>query len=123
PAPGNIIEYRVTYTNISETASGSNNVVLNAENVVINEDGTDGGNNWALDNDNNSVIDTSNVPGSATDSNGGTITYYSGAPANTPTGDTSGSDANTDVTRYVDQVPGLVGPGESGSLIFRRVLN
>lgn len=123
PAPGNIIEYRVTYTNISETASGSGNVVLNAENVVVTEDGTDGGNNWALDNDNNSVIDTSNVQGSATDSNGGTITFFNGAPSSNPTTDTSGSDVNTDVTRYVDQVPGLVGPGESGFLLFRRVLN
>lgn len=123
PAPGNVIEYRVTYTNISETVSGSGNVVLFAENVVIDDDGTEGNNNWALDNDGNSVIDTSNVQGSATDSNGGTITYYSGAPATTPTIDAFGSDVNTDVTRYVDEVPGLVGPGESGYLIFRRTLN
>ncbi|MGD1904914.1 MAG: hypothetical protein ACFB0C_02845, partial [Leptolyngbyaceae cyanobacterium] len=123
PAPGNIIEYRVTYRNISEAASGSGNTVLFAENVVVDDDGTTGGNNWALDNDSNSVIDTSNVPGSATDSRGGTITYYSGAPGTTPTTDTFGSDVNTDVTRYVNEVPGLVGPGESGFLIFRRTLN
>ena len=123
PVPGNIIEYRVTYRNISEAASGSGNTVLFAENVVVDDDGTAGNNNWALDNDNNSVIDTSNVPGSANDSNGGTITFYSGAPATNVTTDTAGSDVNTDVTRYVNEVPGLVGPGESGVLIFRRLLN
>ncbi|NJM84794.1 MAG: hypothetical protein HC839_00325 [Leptolyngbyaceae cyanobacterium RM2_2_21] len=123
PAPGNIIEYRVRYTNISEPASGSNNVVLFAENVVVTEDGTDGDNNWALDNDNNSVIDTSNVQGSATDSNGGSITFFKGVPANSPTTDTAGSDVNTDVTKYINQVPGLIGPSESGFMLFRRVVN
>ncbi len=39
--PGNIIEYRVSYVNISETETGSDNVLLDAENTVIIEDGDD----------------------------------------------------------------------------------
>ncbi|MGB3653867.1 MAG: hypothetical protein WBA41_22005 [Rivularia sp. (in: cyanobacteria)] len=67
PAPGEIIEYRITYNNISEEpdTSSPGNVVLNAKNVVITEDGTTGGNNWALDNDNDGALDTVNVSGTA----------------------------------------------------------
>ena len=94
PASGNIIEYRITYTNICEPG-GSNSSTLYAENFVITEDGTTDTSNWAKDNDGNGVIDTSNVVGSATDPSG-TITF---TPA-----DQTGTTAETDVTRYVNTV-------------------
>ena len=40
PAPGNIIEYRITYKNISSPQVGTGNVILNADKIVITEDGT-----------------------------------------------------------------------------------
>ncbi|MBW4423036.1 MAG: hypothetical protein KME50_00845 [Nostoc desertorum CM1-VF14] len=123
PAQGNVIEYRIRYRNISEVqpTDGSNNSILTANNVVITEDGAlsttvgDGLNNWALDRDNNGQIDTSNVPGSATDSSvGATINFFNG---NTTT-DTS----NVDVTRYVDNA-GNVAPGGEQTFIFQRRVN
>jgi hypothetical protein len=87
-APGNIIEYRVVYRNISETQSGSGtNLILNAQNVVITEDGTTGdattANNWALDlSPADGILDTVNVQNSAaTTSAGATINFATGAPA------------------------------------------
>lgn len=113
PKPGNIIEYRITYTNISEPGS-SNDQSLYAENFVITEDGTTNTSNWAKDNDGNGTLDTSNVVGSATDP-GGTITF---TPA-----DQTGTTAETDVTRYVDTVINPVGPGQSGTFTFQRRVN
>jgi hypothetical protein len=125
PAPGNIIVYEIRYRNISETAPaspGTGNVTLSAGNVVITENGTVLPNNWARDNDNNTVIDTSHVPNSATGT--GTIEFFSGDPATTPaTNATSGTTAATDVTRYVNNV-GTVAPGPTpGTFIFRRRVN
>ncbi len=130
PAPGNIIEYQVSYTNISlPQAAGTNSVVLNAANTIITEDGTigSGGNNWALDNAAPAgVIDTSNVASSATDPTvGAVITFFSG-PGPNPTGSatttTSGTTQATDVTKYVDTV-GTIAPGASGTFTFQRKLN
>lgn len=124
PTEGNIIEYRVTYTNISEPVSGTNNVILEANNVVVTEDGTGAnGNNWALDTDGDSILDTSNIVNSATDSLGGGIDYFNGPTGTNPGTDQSGTTAGSDVTRYVDTVPGIVGPGESGEFTFQRRLN
>ncbi len=113
PGPGNIIEYRITYTNISEPGR-SNDQSLYAENLVIAEDGTTDISNWAKDNDGNGVLDTSNVVGSATDPSG-TITF---TPA-----DQTGTTAETDVTRYVDTVTNPVAPGQSGTFTFQRRVN
>jgi hypothetical protein len=44
PVPGAVIEYTITYTNVSSSA-GSNNGLLNATSVTITDLGT-GGNNW-----------------------------------------------------------------------------
>jgi hypothetical protein len=129
PAPGNIIEYRITYTNISEAQAGTGNILLDANKVVIVEDGTlsatkgDGKNNWALDNDANGQIDTSNVVGSATDSGASTITFFSGNPAITSGGDQSGTTVGTDVTKYINSVTGNVTPGQSRSFTFQRKVN
>lgn len=108
PAPGNIVEYRITYTNISSVPVGTNNVTLSANRIVIVEDGTSGTNNWAKDNDNNGRIDTDHVVDSAQDS-GGTV-------ATTP-GNTASA------TRYVDSVNAPLAPNASGSFIFQRKVN
>jgi len=136
PSPGNIIEYRLTYSNFS-TVGGPGNVTLTASNLVITEDGTTydpvtnpGGNNWALDTDNldeddnpTTGIDTSYMVGSAVDSTGGEIQLFRGRPATTPTGEQSGTTVETDVTRYVVRVLQDLAPGESGTFTFRRRVN
>jgi hypothetical protein len=129
PAPGNILEYRITYTNISEAQAGTGNLILNASKVVIVEDGTlstalgDKKNNWALDNDGNGQIDTSNVTGSAADSGASTITFFSGKPATTSGADQTGTTVTTDVTKYVNTVTGMVAPGQSRTFGFKRKVN
>ncbi len=123
PAPGNIIEYRITYKNISEAQAGTGNILLRADKVVITEDGTAGGNNWALDNDVNGQIDTSNIVGSAKDSGAATINFYNGNPATNSGIDQTGTTVNTDVTKYVNTVTGNVAPGESRTFIFQRKVN
>lgn len=125
PAPGNIIVYEIRYRNISEVASGTDNVILNAANVVITEDGNTATNNWAKDNDNNGVIDTSHVPGSAVDSGTSEITFFSGNPPSTPVSNaTTGTTVNGDVTKYVDTVTGLVAPSPTPrTFTFRRRVN
>ncbi len=45
-APGEIIEYRIEYRNISTPDTGTGNVALSANNFVITEDGAAGSNNW-----------------------------------------------------------------------------
>lgn len=118
PAPGRIIEYQVTYSNISEPqGNGSNNVILNAENVAISEDGTGTtvtSNNWAIDDNGDNVIDTLHVPNQAVDSNGGTITYFSGA-----SGSTASTNADKEVTKYIDTIS-TVAPGDDGTFTFQR---
>jgi hypothetical protein len=125
PAPGNIIEYQVNYTNISSPSSGTGSVILNAANVTITENGTvgGGGNNWALDNAAPAgVIDTSNVASSATDPTvGATITFFNGAGTVTTT--TTGTTPTTDVTKYVDTLSTPLTPGATGTFTFQRKLN
>ncbi|WP_341526059.1 hypothetical protein WKK05_26330 [Nostoc sp. UHCC 0302] len=129
PAPGNIIEYQIQYKNISDAQAGSGNIILNADKVVITEDGTlsttanDGKNNWALDNDNNSQIDTSNIVGSAKDSGASTIQFFNGNPASTSSIDQTGTTVNTDVTKYVNTVTGQVAPGVLRTFTFQRKVN
>lgn len=120
PAPGNIIEYRITYTNISTPQAGTGNVILKASDVVITEDGTQNGNNWALDNDTNGAIDTSNIVGTAKDSGAATITFFSGNPAAKNAVDQTGTTVDTDVTKYVNIVIGDIAPGEARNFSFQR---
>ncbi|HEY0173690.1 MAG TPA: hypothetical protein VGB98_21940, partial [Pyrinomonadaceae bacterium] len=94
--PGAVIEYTLTYTNVSAAAAGTNNANLTATNLTITEDGNESPNNWGGT--------TNHVPGSAADSRGGTIT-----------GDVAGSTVLTDV------IPSLA-PGQSGTFRFRRVI-
>ncbi len=118
PATGHILEYRITYKNISEPQSGTDNIILNASDIVITEDGTDDnlGNNWAKDNDENGEIDTSNITGAATDSGGANIQF-------TPNGDQSGKTQATDVTKYVVTVGDDVEPQEARTFTFQRLIN
>ncbi|BAZ42620.1 hypothetical protein NIES4101_85890 [Calothrix sp. NIES-4101] len=129
PAPGNIIEYRIRYTNISEAESGTGNRILRADKVVIVENGTlstaanDGKNNWAKDNDVNGQIDTSNVVGSAKDSGASTIQFYSGATGANLGIDQTGTSAETDVSKYINTVTNPVAPGEQRQFTFQRKVN
>ena len=118
PATGHILEYRITYKNISEPQSGTDNIILNASDIKITEDGTDDalGNNWAKDNDTNGEIDTSNISGSATDSGGANIEF-------TPNGDQTGTTQATDVTKYVVVVSDDVAPQEMRTFTFQRRIN
>ena len=117
PYPGNIIQYEIRYKNISTAqGTGTDNVILQAENVVITEDGTlstvpgDGKNNWAKDNDGDGIIDTSNMASATT-----------GVPTlsivTVPAGDV------VDVTKYTGTRSELVAPQESGTFNFQRKLN
>lgn len=123
PAPGNIIEYQIQYTNISDPQSGTGNVILNANKVVIIEDGTQSPNNWALDNDASGQIDTSNIIGSAKDSGTATIQFFSGNPATNSGIDQTGTTVNADITKYVDSVTGAIAPGIQRTFTFQRKVN
>ncbi|MCC5616135.1 hypothetical protein LC605_13875 [Nostoc sp. CHAB 5836] len=123
PAPGNIIEYQIRYKNISDAEAGTGNVILNANKVVITEDGTKLPNNWARDNDSNTQIDTSNVVGSAQDSGASTIQFFSGDPANSSGIDQTGTTVTTDVTKYVNTATGQVAPGVQRTFTFQRKVN
>lgn len=124
-SPGDAIQYRITYSNVSAAASanGTSTDVLKATNLKITEDGLVGGaagNNWALDTDNNGIIDTSNKLGTAVVSKG-TIEYYNGDPAVLGV-ERSGTTAASDVTKYINNVGDLV-PGETGTFTFQRIMN
>ncbi|MEH1854012.1 MAG: hypothetical protein V7L11_20575 [Nostoc sp.] len=123
PAPGNIIEYQIQYSNISDPQAGTGNVILNANKVVITEDGTQLPNNWALDNDNNTQIDTSNIVGSAKDSGASTIQFFNGNPASNLGIDQTGTTASTDVAKYVNTVTGTIAPGVQRTFTFQRKVN
>lgn len=100
--PGRIIEYRIRYRNISTLApASSGSVDLPANNLTITEDGLDAPNNW-FTTTRDSVSGT--IPGSASDTNGGTI---------------SGTSNNGDIQTYINTVTALP-PQTSGTFIFRR---
>jgi hypothetical protein len=90
--PGSEIEFAITYSNIS-TATGVGSSPLTAHNLVINENGSAGPNNWGAT--------TDHVVG-ASDSQGGIII-----------GDRIGSTALTDIVMTLEA-------GQSGVFKFRR---
>ena len=135
PAPADVLEYRITYTNISEDgAGGTGNGLLMADDIVITEDGTTGGNNWAVDNDNpaedgDNLIDTLHVNGASNTVNGtdgGEIQYFeesSGTGNTNPeafSNDMANFGVTDDIVKY--EVGGInrLQPGESGEFTFRR---
>lgn len=116
-APGNYIQYTITYTNKSTgttTDATNGNVILNANNVSITEDGTGGGvgNNWANDQDSDGNMDTTHVSGSATTPN---TTF-------TKSGGGTGANTDVDIVKYVHTV-NVVAPGASGTFTFQREVN
>lgn len=101
--PTAVIEYVITYANIS-TGGGTNNGQLTASNIVISEDGNAAPNNWA-------TFTTQIIAPAPTDP-GGVITD----------GTTSG--AVTAATTFLrDTVSGNLLPGASGTFTFRRHIN
>lgn len=112
------IEYRISYKNISIAPTGTGNAVLDAKNIAITEDGVNGGNTWAKDNDSNGAIDTSHQMGTVSVTYGGpsSVTYF-------PSGEQSGITAATDVTKYVHQPGVIIQPQDQGTFVFRRKIN
>jgi hypothetical protein len=103
--PGQSIEYKITYTNISEVApANSGSVTLNAAKIKVTEDGNASPNNWAPI--------TTHKASSATDSNNGNISFDAGASNNSTPG----------VAVYQDVVAGPLGPQSAGSFRFTRVV-
>ncbi|HKP71456.1 MAG TPA: hypothetical protein VJT82_00870, partial [Pyrinomonadaceae bacterium] len=103
--PGAIIVYNIVYTNImSVPAAGSGSSALTATNLVITEDGTAGGNNWATYTTQviSPMPSVSTAGGTVTDGAGGAVT------------------AATNVLK--GNVPSLA-PGVTGTFSFRRSIN
>ncbi len=104
PLPGQFIQYRVKYTNIS-TGGGTDNVLLKAGKLNIVEDGA-APNTWAAV--------TDNVVGSANDNSGGTVKFFNG---------TTSSPDVVGVSKYVVDMttPGVViAPQGTGNFTFLR---
>jgi hypothetical protein len=121
PAPGNRVEYQITYTNISSVpATGSGSLGLSANNIFITENGTVLPNNWGRDNDLAGTpgfgqIDTLNVVGTASESGGAVASYFNGATGTAPSSDA------TDVTAYtVNTGASLLGPSQFRTFKFQR---
>ncbi|MCA1566646.1 MAG: hypothetical protein LC803_13590 [Acidobacteria bacterium] len=103
--PGATIVYQITYTNIMTAPdAGSNSSALTATNLVITEDGSAGGNNWAT----YTTQVTTPMPSISTA--GGTVTDGAGNPVISTTNVLKGN------------VPSLA-PGETGTFQFRRLIN
>ncbi len=131
PAPGDVLEYQITYTNISENSdSGTGNGLLEAQDVVIIEDGVNGGNNWALDNDNPSedgdeLIDTLHPLSGAEDTTtSSVITYFNASNVGSTDPGAFSSEltdhrVTDDIVKY--EVSGItLLPGQSGVFTFQR---
>ncbi|HEY9402213.1 MAG TPA: hypothetical protein VIQ24_06015 [Pyrinomonadaceae bacterium] len=106
--PGATIVYQITYTNIMTVpAAGSNSSALTATNLVITEDGVPSGsntNNWAT------YTTQVMTPAPSISTAGGTVTDGAGAPVTSTTNVLKGN------------VPSLA-PGETGTFLFRRLIN
>ena len=93
---GQVIEYRISYKNISENAGTTGSIGLSAASFTITEDGTAGTNNWG----------TTTTHVSATDARAGASVTTIGTP----------------ITGYTDTV-GTLQPGDTGALNIQRKLN
>lgn len=115
-----VVEYRVTYKNISEENPASPaqyNVILNAKNLKITEDGTTGGNNWALDSDGDGNINTVHVLGTA-GTNTPTFEFFNGSLSLGSSDPATGAA----VTKYTSTLPASfsLAPQASGTFTFQR---
>ncbi len=113
-APGQFIEYRLTYQNISQSATGSGSITLTASDFVILEDGNAGGNTWA-------PITTHQA--GATAAAGSSIRYYTTSTSAPPAATSPANPASgTPIEKYENAVP-LVAPQATGTFQFRRVVD
>ena len=96
PVPGAVLTYTITYTNIATAVGGAGSVKLTANNLVITENGTAGGNNWA-------TYTTQN--GAPTDSGSGVVVI------------------NGPATIITDTVASIAAGAPSQALTFRRTIN
>ncbi|MEM8674367.1 MAG: hypothetical protein AAGF83_10905 [Cyanobacteria bacterium P01_G01_bin.67] len=126
-APGDLLEYQITYTNISDDGgSGTGNGLLQADDVVITEDGIAGDNNWAEDNDSDTFIDTLHPQSGANDTTtGSVITYFdiNDVGSTNPgafSSELTNFDVTDDIVKY--EVSGItrLSPGDSGVFTFQR---
>lgn len=100
--PGRIIEYQITYTNVS-TGGGTNSVILPAKSLVITEDGTAGKNSWF------SLTTDPKYPGTP---------KGSATPDTTTTVTVDGSN----IKIYTNS-PGDIAPQGTGTFTFQRKIN
>jgi hypothetical protein len=100
--PGRIIEYRISYKNISE-AGGTDSVILNAKDLVITENGSTGNNTWF-----SKTID----PKYPTPANGSAV-------GTSVTVTTKANGTVTDIEQYEDAIAS-VAPGGTGTFTFKR---
>ena len=109
PVPGAHIIYSILYENVSSASAGAGNVTLSATNIVISEDGASGTNNWATY---TTMVLAPPAAWNPSDTNGGAIT------------DGSTNGAVTAATNFLkDTVAGPLGPQQSGTFTFRRLIN
>lgn len=111
PVPGNIILYQIGYTNISTPPSAgiSSSVLLNASNLVINENGAAAPNTWAGFTTHQQATTTSPVT---------PVQFFNGT---TPLG-TTDPVTGTAVTQYLNNV-GTIAAGGTGTFTFQRRVN
>ncbi|MGC1306193.1 MAG: hypothetical protein WA885_03105 [Phormidesmis sp.] len=104
--PGDFIDYRITYTNISEgeTTGAGGNVLLTANNFTIVEDGSATPNTWGAET-------THQTP---TNASRGTVTYT------TPGGVVTTEPANDSIVSIYTNAVNQVAPAETGTLEFVR---
>jgi hypothetical protein len=95
PVPGAVLTYTIVYTNVATSVGGAGSVKLTANNLVITENGSTGGNNWVTYTTQNGV---------PTDPGGAIVT--NGPP----------------VTVITDTVAS-VAAGATGTLTFKRTIN
>ncbi|MEM8503837.1 MAG: hypothetical protein AAF716_11870 [Cyanobacteria bacterium P01_D01_bin.1] len=121
-APGESIEYVLTYENISESLGGSGSVLLTATDFVIVEDGTAtiGGAGASPTTTNNWAEFTTHEQATSAES-GTTVNYYTLSADTTPAG-TVDPASGSQVEKYENVVPS-VAPGVSGEFTFRRMVN
>lgn len=116
---GQYIEYRIKYTNISTpAATGSGNVVLNANSFQLVEDGAAGG--FSSGSNNSWYPDT--LHQKSTFASNGTVTYHVGAGVASPViGNVDPADGS-DVGRYVNDLSVPLTPNDTGYFQFRRLV-
>lgn len=94
--PGAVLTYSITYTNVATAVGGAGSVKLTANNLVITENGTLGGNNWA------------------------TYTTQNGVPTDSGTGVIS---VNGPATIITDTVASIAAGAPAQTFTFKRTIN